>query len=376
MSSSADSATPWNPAPRGLEGVIVADTMISKIDGKGGKLIYRGYDISDLAGKVPFEAVAFLLWVGHLPNPEELDTFRENLTGHRDVPKEVRDFIETAPKNAEPLSVLRSAVSIMGLAPQKKDSILEDGISLAARLPTINAYYQHARNSESVIEPRKDLGHAANYIYMLTGKVPGEQKEKALDSYFTLLADHGMNSSTFSARVTISTLTDVYSAIVAAIGTLKGPLHGGAPSKVWEMLMDIGDSQNAKPWLLSRLEKKERIMGFGHRIYRTEDPRSKILKELARQNANQRIFSLAETVESEARRLLSAEHPERPLDTNVEFYSSLVLDSVGIPIDMFTPTFASARIFGWMAQIMEQLADNRLFRPDSRYIGPLGLKVH
>ncbi|MHB1909172.1 MAG: citrate/2-methylcitrate synthase [Nitrososphaerales archaeon] len=375
MSSGADFATPWSPAPKGLEGVIVADTMISKIDGKGGKLIYRGYDISDLAGKVPFESVAFLLWVGHLPNPEELDTFRDNLAAHRHIPKEVRDFVETAPKNAEPLSVLRSAVSIMGLVPKEKDSILEDGIALAARLPTINAYYQHVRNSESIIEPRKDLGHAANYIYMLTGKVPEEQKEKALDSYFTLLADHGMNSSTFSARVTISTLTDVYSAIVAAIGTLKGPLHGGAPSKVWEMLMDVGDAQNARPWLLSRLEKKERIMGFGHRIYRTEDPRSKILKELARQNAAQKIFSLAETVESEARSLLSAEHPERPLDTNVEFYSSLVLDSVGIPIDMFTPTFASARIFGWIAQIMEQLADNKLFRPDSRYIGPLGLKV-
>jgi citrate synthase len=373
--SSEDLASPWNPAPKGLEGVIVANTMISKIDGKKGRLIYRGYDIQDLAGNVPFEAVAFLLWVGHLPNPLELDTFRKNLAEHRHISSDVRSFLEGTPHEADPLVVLRTAVSIMGLRPPKKDSILEDGLNLASQFPIILSYFQHMRNDEEIIEQRKDLGHASNYIYMLTGEVPSKEHEHALDSYLTLLADHGMNASTFSARVTISTLSDIYSAIVSAIGTLKGPLHGGAPSKVWEMLQEIGQAENVTPWLKERIANKERIMGFGHRIYRTEDPRSKILKKLAKEIANPETFALASQVESEARKLLQEEHPERPLDTNVEFYSSLVLNAVGIPTDMFTATFACARSFGWVAHIMEQLADNRIYRPDLEYVGPLDLGV-
>jgi citrate synthase len=369
------SPCPWGPAPKGLEGVVVANTMISKIDGKGGKLIYRGYDIQDLAGSVPFEAVAFLLWVGHLPNSLELDTFAKNLAEHRNISSDVRQFLESAPHDADPLVVLRTAVSIMGLRPPKKDSILEDAVKLASQFPTIISYYQHLRNNEEIVEPKKDLGQAANYIYMLTGEVPSKEHEHAFDSYLTLLADHGMNASTFSARVTISTLSDVYSAIVSAIGTLKGPLHGGAPSKVWEMLQEIGEAENASPWLRARISNNERIMGFGHRIYRTEDPRSRILKKLAKENANRETFALASRVESEAIKLLQAEHPERPLDTNVEFYSSLVLNAVGIPTDMFTSSFACARVFGWVAHIMEQLADNRIYRPDSEYVGPLDLSV-
>jgi citrate synthase len=377
---SASIQSPWSPVPRGLEGVVVANTMISKIDGKAGRLIYRGYDISELAGVIPFEAVAFLLWVGHVPNKQELETFRNNVAQHRQVSDEIKQFVINAPHEANPLDVLRSAVSIMGLRPPPKrneadSTMLKDGINLVSQFPTIIAYFQRARNDEDLIDPRTDLGHAANYVYMLTGEVPTKEHEHALDSYFTLLADHGMNASTFSARVTISTLTDIYSALVAAIGTLKGPLHGGAPSKVWEMLMEIKAEDNATPWLTSHLKNKERIMGFGHRVYRTEDPRSKILKKLARENADPKTFALADKVEHEARRLLSAEHPERPLDTNVEFYSALVLNSVGIPTDMFTPTFASARSFGWIAHIMEQLSDNRLYRPASEYVGPLGLSL-
>jgi citrate synthase len=373
--SSENLASPWNPAPKGLEGVVVANTMISKIDGKAGKLIYRGYDVQDLAGKVPFEAVAFLLWVGHLPNSLELDTFKKNLTEHRNISEDVKIFLDSAPHEADPLSILRTAISIMGLRPPRKGSILEDAVNLVSQFPTIISYYQHMRNEGEPIAPRKDLGHAANYIYMLTGEVPTEKREHALETYLTLLADHGMNASTFSARVTISTLTDIYSAIVAAIGTLKGPLHGGAPSKVWEMLQEIEKPENASPWLKEKLANKERIMGFGHRVYRTEDPRSKILKRLAKEVAYPETFALATTVETEARKLLRAEHPDRPLDTNVEFYSSLVLNAVGIPTDMFTSTFACARAFGWVAHIMEQLADNRLFRPSSEYVGPLDLKV-
>ena len=367
--------SPWSPAPRGLEGVVVANTMISKIDGKAGKLIYRGYDISELAGNVPFEAVAFLLWVGHLPNRQEYETFKANIAEHRRISGRVKEYLETAPHEANPLDVLRGAVDTMALQPPGRDSMLEDGVNLIAQFPTILSHFQHMRNEEKVIEPRADLGHAANYAYMLTGKVPKERRARALDAYLMLLADHGMNASTFSALVTISTLTDVYSAVISAIGTLKGPLHGGAPSKVWDMLQDIGSAENAGTWLSAKLEKRERIMGFGHRVYRTEDPRSKILKKLAKENADPATYDLASKVEEEARRLLQKEHPERPLDTNVEFYSSLVLNAVGVPTDMFTSTFACARAFGWIAHIMEQLEDNRLFRPSSEYVGPLELSV-
>lgn len=368
-------STPLQHAPKGLEGVIVASTKITKIDGAAGKLIYRGYDITDLAGKVPFEAVAHLLLIGHLPDAQELEAFKKKLAENRYVSNKVMAFIGAAPRDADPLTVLRTAVSIMGMQANENIPTLDSAISLTSQFPTILAMYHNARRGRSVVLPRGDLGHAANYLYMLTGFVPKEKHAHALDAYFTLLADHGLNSSTFAARVATSTLTDVYSAVIAAICTLKGPLHGGAPKQVWDMLQSIGDPVKAVPWLTEKLKEGDRIMGFGHRVYRTEDPRSKVLKTLARENADQKMFALADIVEKEATRLLHAEHPERPLDTNVEFYSSLVLNAVGITPDMFTPTFASARVVGWTAHIMEQLSDNRLIRPSSEYVGPEGLTL-
>ncbi len=361
--------------PKGLEGVIVASTKISKIDGQAGKLIYRGYDITELAGKISFEDVAHLLWIGHLPNPQELDAFKKKLAENRYVSNKVMAFIGGAPKDANPLTVLRTAVSIMGMQAKEDVSPLEASIALTEQFPTIVAMFHNARRGRSVVLPRGDLGHAANYLYMLSGFVPKVKHARALDAYLTLLADHGLNASTFSARVATSTLTDVYSAVIAAVCTLKGPLHGGAPSHVWEMLQSVGDPIRAAPWLAERLKKGEKIMGFGHRVYRTEDPRSKVLKALAKENAEPRTFALAESVENEALRLLHEEHPERPLDTNVEFYSSLVLNAVGISPDLFTPTFASARVVGWTAHIMEQLSDNRIIRPSAEYVGPEGLTL-
>ncbi len=360
-------------APKGLEGVIVTDTQISKIDGQAGKLVYRGYDVTELAGNFPFEAVAHLLWIGHLPDEKELKTFSTKLSENRYIPNNVRAFLETAPRNSNPLAVLRTAVSILGLHANESLAPLDTGISLTAQFPTILAMYHRLRRGESPVLPRGDLGHAANYLYMLTERLPTDRHVNALDSYFMLLADHGLNASTFAARIAISTLTDVYSAIIAAIGTLKGPLHGGAPSQVWDMLQEIGHANKVAPWLQDRLERGERIMGFGHRVYRTEDPRSGILKKLAKENAKSEIFNLATTVETEARNMLHAQHPERPLDTNVEFYSSLVLNATGITPDMFTPTFASARVVGWTAHIIEQLSNNRLIRPSAEYVGPEGL---
>jgi citrate synthase len=362
--------------PRGLEGVIVASTELTKIDGQAGRLVYRGYDVTELAEVVPYEAVAHLLWFGQLPTKEQLAKLESQLATNRSLPPVVTEFLEQAARVAEPLSLLQTSISILGgLEATKTASITDASIALTARMPTVLASGYRLRHNQAPLEPRSDLGHVANYLYMLTGSVPKQEHVRALDAYFTLLADHGLGASTFVARIAASTLTDVYSAVVAAISALKGPLHGGAPIFVWEMLQAIGSPENARDWLSDHLAKGDRIMGFGHRIYRTEDPRSRVLKRLAKEIVEPRLFELASTVEAEARELLRKEHPERAIDTNVEFYSSLVLHAVGIPPELFTCTFASARSVGWTAHIIEQRADNRLFRPEAEYKGKLDLKV-
>ncbi len=362
--------------PRGLEGVIVASTELTKIDGQAGRLVYRGYDVTELAGVVPYEAVAHLLWFGQLPTKEQLAKLESKLASNRWLPPVVTEFLEQAARVAEPLSLLQTSISILGgLEATKTASITDASLALTARMPTILATGYRLRHNQAPLEPRSELGHVANYLYMLTGSVPKQEHVRALDAYFTLLADHGLGASTFVARIAASTLTDVYSAVVAAISALKGPLHGGAPIFVWEMLQAIGKPENARDWLTDHLAKGDRIMGFGHRIYRTEDPRSRVLKRLAKEIVEPRLFELASTVEAEARELLRKEHPERAIDTNVEFYSSLVLHAVGIPPELFTCTFASARSVGWTAHIIEQRADNRLFRPEAEYKGKLDLKV-
>lgn len=363
-------------APKGLEGVIVASTELTKIDGQAGRLIYRGYDATELAGNVSYESVAHLLWFGQLPTAAQLSELKGKFAANRGLPEIVEPFLETASRASEPLSALQTSVSLLGgLDNSKKSSTIEASIALTARLPTIIAGYHRFRHGEKPLDPRPNLGHAANYLYMLTGKVPKDQQAQALDSYFTLLADHSLGASTFVARVAASTLTDVYSSVVAAISALKGPLHGGAPIYVWEMIQSVGRPERAASWLRERLKKGERIMGFGHRVYRTEDPRSRVLKRLARQLVDPELFRLAETLENGARQLLRQSHPDRPLDTNVEFYSSLVLHAVGIPPELFTSTFACARTVGWTAHVIEQLRDNRLFRPEAEYTGPSDLAL-
>src|SRR5881397_4047588 len=360
--------------PRGLEGVLVASTELTKIDGQAGRLVYRGYDVTELAGVVPYEAVAHLLWFGQLPTKQQLAKLGSQLSINRQFPPVVTEFLEQAARVAEPLSLLQTSISILGgLEETRTASITDASIALTARMPTILAAGYRLRHNQALLAAHTDLGHVANYLYMLTGSVPRQEHVRALDAYFTLLADHGLGASTFVARVAASTLTDVYSAVVAAISALKGPLHGGAPIYVWEMLQSIGTPENAESWLRDRLQKHDRIMGFGHRVYRTEDPRSRVLKELARQIVDPSLFKLATTVEDTARRLLREQHPERPIDVNVEFYSSVVLHAVGIPPELFTCTFACARTVGWTAHIVEQLQDNRLFRPDAEYVGPEGL---
>lgn len=363
-------------APKGLEGVVVTKTAISKIDGEKGKLIIRGYDVVELASKFSFEEVAYLLWYGSLPSTGELSDFKGKLSSQNRLGPEIVRFIKTTPVDANPLSLLRTVTSLIGMREEKsKSEPASSAISLASKFPAILSSFDRSRKGLEIIEPSKDLSYSQNHLYMLTGKNPSKELSDALDSYLILLSDHGLNSSTFSAIVTISTLTDYYSAVTSAIGALKGPLHGGAPSQVWEMFSEIGDKKNARKWLEDRIESGGRIMGFGHRIYRTEDPRSKALKVIAGKIAKPEVFELADYVESTARELLRERHPERTLETNVEFYSSVVLNAVGIPVDMFTPTFACSRLFGWTAHILEQLFDNKLFRPDSEYVGPEDLAI-
>lgn len=357
------------PSKGGLEGIVAATTALSKVEGTAGRLIYRGYNIHDLATTTTFEEVAHLLWFGHLPNKAELADLKAKLAAERTLPTGVLKVISDLPTTAEPMDVLRTAASAWGASTIKGKPTIEQAIALTARFPVFLAAFQRLRNGQEPLESRPELAHAANYLYLLSGKQPEEQHVKALDAYLVLLADHGMNASTFTARVVASTESDIVSAAVAAVGALKGPLHGGAPSKVLDMLLAIGTIENAENWLRNTLSSGQRLMGFGHRVYKTEDPRAEELRALARL-ADPQEFVLARRVEELALALLEEQKPGRRLNTNVEFYSAVLLSSVGLPGDLFTPTFAVSRVAGWSAHILEQVGNNRLIRPEADYIGP------
>src|SRR5258708_3818256 len=361
---------------KGLEGVVVAATGLSEIDGENGRLIYSGYDIADLANNATFEEVIYLLWYGHLPNRAELTSFEQMLAAHRALPEPALATIRALPRDAEPMDVLRTAASALGAALKFQGPVsIDHAASLTAAFPTIIAAFDRMRRGLPPLEPRSDLSHAANYLYLLSGDVPSEQRTRALNTYLVLTADHGLNASTFAARVIASTQSDMASAIVGAIGALKGPLHGGAPALVLKMLLAIGKPENAEKWLSDALDRGERLMGFGHRVYKAEDPRSKVLRKLAESTSEIDFFRLAVRVEDLALKMLHERKAERRLYTNVEFYSSAVMYGVGLPDDLFTPTFAASRVVGWTAHVLEQMKDNRLIRPSSAYVGPWDLKV-
>jgi citrate synthase len=354
---------------RGLEGVAVADTALSEVMGEVGRLIYAGYDIQNLAGYATFEEVAYLLFHGHLPNRSELTSFLPELASYRALPEAVLNTIRLV-SSSEPMDVLRTAASALGAARKFSGSpSIEHAMILTAGFPTIVAATQRIRNGLLPIAPQADLSHAANYLYMMDGQEPSAQRTHALDTYLVLTADHGLNASTFTARVIASTLSDMGSAIVGAVGALKGPLHGGAPALVLDMLRAIGKPENATTWLTNALDHGERLMGFGHRVYKTEDPRAKVLRKLAERTSEIDFFKLATVVEDEALRLLHERKPNQRLYTNVEFYSAAVMHGVGLPEDLFTPTFGVSRVVGWTAHVLEQLKDNRLIRPASKYVG-------
>ncbi|HYT27541.1 MAG TPA: citrate synthase [Ktedonobacteraceae bacterium] len=353
----------------GLEGVVAARTGLSKVDGEAGRLIYRGYTIHDLARTTTFEEIAYLLWFGHLPTKMELVDLKVRLLEERALPKVVLQVLSDLPATTEPMDALRTAVSAWGAATIKGKPTIDQAIALASHFPVFLAAFHRLRTGLEPLESHPELDYAANYLYLLNGQLPKEEHVQALNAYLVMLADHGMNASTFTARIVASTESDIASAVVAAIGALKGPLHGGAPSKVQDMLRAIGTQERAEGWMREALARGERLMGFGHRVYKTEDPRAEELREMARL-ADPQEFALARRVEELALALLEEQKPGRRLYTNVEFYSAVVLASVGLPGDLFTPTFAASRVVGWTAHILEQVANNRLIRPEADYTGP------
>lgn len=366
-------------ASRGLEGVIANSTRLSDVIGDKGQLIYCGYDINELAGKVSYEEVVYLLWNNKLPNRAELERCSETLRGQRELPEGVVNFLKSAPKDAAPMDVIRTAVSMLGLydpdlgKEETPEVNLRRARSITAKIGVIAAYFHRARQEKPLPPVRADLGEAAHFLYLMCGESPTQEAADTLDVAFVLHADHGMNASTFSARVTISTLSDIYSAITSAIGTLKGPLHGGANEGVIQMLEEIGSEDKVDAYIEQQLAEKKKIMGIGHRVYKTLDPRAPHLQKMA--------IKLSEKLGEPkwikmSERIAQLMKEKKNLNANVDFYSATVYYSLGIPTDLFTPVFAIARTSGWCAHILEQLEDNRLYRPLSEYVGePVGKKV-
>lgn len=362
------------PQKAGLEDIIAGTSNICFLDGKRGILAYYGYDIHDLV-QGSFEETAFLLFYGKLPNAAELKEFSAKLVAARSLPPVIRERLASQPKNIHPMAVARTLVSALSFydadaEDMSRDANIAKGIRLAAQIPMVIAYYDAHRNGRPFVEPKPELGHAANFLYMLLGKEQDERVVKMFDAALTLHADHEFNASTFTCRVIAATLSDLYSAVTGAIGALKGPLHGGANEQVMRMLLRISDPSRAREWVLDALARKEKIMGFGHRVYRTEDPRAthlrKFSQEMGERTGDTQWFKMSRDIEDLIKK-------EKGLYPNVDFYSASTYYLMGIPLDLYTPIFAMSRVTGWVAHALEQYANNRLIRPAADYTGPVDL---
>lgn len=360
------------PFKAGLQDVIAGTSEICLIDGRAGRLAYCGYDIQDLAEHAAFEEVIFLLYFKRLPTRAELADFDARLRSYRPLPADVLTALTALPKSVHPMAALRTAVSLLGnFDPDAEemghDAYVEHALRLTARMATLVAAWDRIRRGLEPVEPKPSLSHAANFLYMLRGKEPDGFETQVLNAALVLHADHELNASTFAARITVASLTDVYSAVVAAVGTLKGTLHGGANEQVMRMEMEIGEPDRAEAWVLDALARKQKIMGFGHRVYRTKDPRAHLLErhseEVGRRAGDTRWFEITRVIEQVMLR-------EKGLQPNVDLYSGSIYHVMSIPIDLFTPVFAVSRVAGWTAHILEQLADNRIIRPRAEYAGP------
>jgi citrate synthase len=357
---------------KGLQDVVVATSSICYIDGQKGILSYRGMDIHDLAEHSTFEEVCYLLWFGRLPKQTELDEVTAVMGRSRALPEPVVQLLKSFPQDAPPMDILRTAVSALShydpdAAANDKPANLRKTYRLTGQIASIVAAADRIRNGQEPVSPDPGLSHAANFVYMLTGNKPDATAERALDVALILHADHEFNASTFAARVTIATLTDIHSAITSAIGTLKGPLHGGANQDVMRILIEIGETERAETYIKEALARKQKISGFGHRVYRTEDPRATHLRRMSRDlsesSGTRKWFETSRVIEEVVKR-------EKHINANVDFYSATVYYNLGIPVDLFTPLFAVSRISGWTAHVLEQLDNNRLIRPRAEYTGP------
>jgi len=362
----------------GLEGVVVGHTDLSNVEGELGRLTYRGYDIHDLAANACFEEVCHLLLFGHLPSKRELDELKTELATHRMLPQPLVTAMQGVPRTAWPMDVLRTVVSGLALfSPVNPTgehvSDVHAAIEFIAKFPTIVAAWDRIRRGLEPIEPRHGLSQAANFLYMRSGSVPNPVEEDALDTYLVLLADHSYNASTFSARVTASTRADMYAAVTAAVATLEGDLHGGAPSKVMNMLVEIGKPERAQTYVRELLARGERIMGMGHREYKVRDPRAQHLEKMAMDlgaSTDDKWYKIARALEDASNAVLQEQKPGKRIYANVEFYTAPTLYSLGLPGDEFTCMFACGRVAGWCAHVLEQLKENRLIRPQASYSGP------
>lgn len=361
----------------GLEGVVAATTRLSRVDGEAGRLTLAGYAVEEIAPQAKFEEMAHLLWYGRLPNASELRDLTVALASRRCLPRATLTLLREAAKNAVPaMDALRMAAGTLSIG--RTESPDENARALCASFPTIVGSYWRLRSEQEPLESRTDLSHAEYCLYQMFGAEVGKERARGLETYLNTVCDHGLNASTFAARVIVSTHSDLISAITGAIGALKGPLHGGALGPALDMVLEIGTPERAEEVILSKLGRGERLMGFGHRVYRVRDPRADVLAAAADRfytsEGDQELYVLARTVEKVALRVLAEKKPGRRLDTNVEFYTALLLHGLGIPKELFTPTFALGRVLGWTAHCLEQLRDGRLIRPQSEYIGPLGLR--
>jgi citrate synthase len=352
----------------GLDGVIAATTRLSHVDGERGELVIAGYPVEQLAEYASFEESTWLLWHGELPTSEQLETFRGALAAERTIPPSTLELLrECARHRADPMDALRIAAGTLSL-------VSDDPTAVVARFPTIVASYWRLRQGHEPLAPLTGLGHAASFLYLLNGEIPGPERVRALDTYLNTVIDHGLNASTFTARVIVSTGSDLVSAVVGALGALKGPLHGGAPGPALDMVYQIGDASRAEDVLRRKIESGEKLMGFGHRVYKVRDPRADVLANAAERMftraGDMALYTLARAVEAQALRLLEEYKPGRRLQTNVEFYTALLLHGLGLDRSLFTPTFAISRVSGWIAHALEQRRANRIIRPQSEYAGP------
>ena len=357
----------------GLEGVVAAETRLSHVDGQRGQLIIAGFPVEELAANASFEEVIHLLWAGHLPSTTELVSLRDRLAGQRTLPAPTVDLLrEAAQRDLQAMDALRMAAGTLDF-----DAGEDLALAATARFPMMIAAYWRMRNGREPLAPDPHLDHAANYLYALYGVRPTAVQTRALETYLNTVSDHGLNASTFTARTIISTGSDLFSALVGAIGALKGPLHGGAPGPALDMVFEIGTMENTEPYLRDMLQRGERIMGFGHRVYKVRDPRAEVLADAAERlytsgnaiQGNLALYNRAKHVEDTAVALLEEYKPGRKLQTNVEFYTALLLHGLGLPTDLFTPTFAVGRVAGWIGHCLEQQRYGRLIRPASSYIG-------